>query len=224
MLADDCVSSLVLAHLCCVPAFGEDVADGALLALPTGCIRSPVACLGSGAIVEHGVGEQLARGPGSWRQPLDHTNVIRCMLVEALVDVDPGDAPITDLVIRKLSWTFDTSVPFQWQPANPLVGVFGNIFTFFAVPFEKYIMSALRDAKDHAVADETDAFVRQEGKHSCAHRKHMNTLINSVPGLRKPSARLRTSSTIFSRPVPLSFTSPASRTSKQRSPRCSSFS
>jgi hypothetical protein len=58
-------------------------------------------------------------------------------------------------------WTFDTSVPFQWQPANPLVGVFGNVFIFFAVPFEKYIMSALRDAKDRingpAVADETDA-------------------------------------------------------------------
>ena len=42
------------------------------------------------------------------------------MLVEVLVDVDPGDAPMTDLVIRKLLWTFDTSVPFQWQSANPL--------------------------------------------------------------------------------------------------------
>ena len=57
------------------------------------------------------------------------------------------------------------------------------------MPFEKYIMSALRDAKDRindpAVADETDAFVRQEGQHSWAHRKHMNTLIKQCPGLKE---------------------------------------
>jgi hypothetical protein len=55
---------------------------------------------------------------------------------------------VADLVVRKMPWTFDTSVPFHWQPANPLVGIFGNLFTFFAVPFEQYIVSALREAKD----------------------------------------------------------------------------
>jgi predicted metal-dependent hydrolase len=96
---------------------------------------------------------------------------------------------MTDLVVRKMPWTFDASVPFHWQPANPLVGIFGNLFTFFAVPFEQYIISALRDAKDQiidpAVAEEMDAFVRQEGTHSWAHRKHMNTLVKQYPGLKE---------------------------------------
>ncbi len=96
---------------------------------------------------------------------------------------------MSDLVIRKLPWTFDASVPFQWQPANPVAGIFGNVFTFFAVPFEQYIISALRDAKDlitdPAVAEEADAFARQEGQHSWAHRKHMNTLIKQYPGLKE---------------------------------------
>ena len=34
---------------------------------------------------------------------------------------EPGDVTVTDLVVRKIPWTFDTLVPFQWQPANPLV-------------------------------------------------------------------------------------------------------
>lgn len=111
------------------------------------------------------------------------------MLAGSAGSCRPWDAPVTDLVIRKIPWTFDTSVPFQWQPANPLVGVFGNVFTFFAVPFEQYIISALRNANegitDPAVAEETDAFVRQEGQHSWAHRKHMNTLTKQYPGLKE---------------------------------------
>lgn len=94
---------------------------------------------------------------------------------------------MTDLVVRKLPWTFDESVPFQWQPANPLVGIFGNLFTFFAIPFETYIVRAhllYRDSvTDPVVAEEADAFVRQEGQHSTAHRRHMNTLIAHYPGL-----------------------------------------
>lgn len=80
-------------------------------------------------------------------------------------------------------------MPFQWQPANPVIGMFGNVFTFFAVPFEQYIVSALREAKDRvtdsAVAEEMEAFVRQEGQHSWAHRKHMTALIKRYPGLRE---------------------------------------
>ncbi len=96
---------------------------------------------------------------------------------------------MTDLVVRKMPWVFDTSVPFQWQPANPSMGIVGNLFTFFAVPFEQYIITALRDAKDQitdpAVAAEMDAFVRQEGQHSWAHRKHMNNLTAQYPGLEE---------------------------------------
>ncbi|WP_019925312.1 metal-dependent hydrolase [Nocardia sp. BMG111209] len=96
---------------------------------------------------------------------------------------------MSDLVIRKIPWTFDTAVPFRWQPANPLMGIFGNVFTFFAVPFEQYIIGALRDAEhlitDPAVAAECRAFVRQEAQHSSAHRKHLNSLIKQYPGLEE---------------------------------------
>ena len=100
-----------------------------------------------------------------------------------------------------MPWTFDATVPFQWQPANPLIGIFGNVFTFFAVPFEQYIMGALREAKDRVtdsgVAEEMEAFTRQEGQHSSAHRKHMAALINQYPGLKDTQ---RAVSTLFDSP------------------------
>ena len=46
---------------------------------------------------------------------------------------------MTKLVVRKIPWEFDASVPFMWQPANPNFGLFCNAFTFIAVPFERYI-------------------------------------------------------------------------------------
>ena len=36
----------------------------------------------------------------------------------------------------------------HWQPANPKFGLFCNAFTFIAVPFERYIVSACRKAAD----------------------------------------------------------------------------
>ena len=55
---------------------------------------------------------------------------------------------MTDLVVRKIPFEFDATVPFLWQPANPSFSIFCNAFTFIAVPFEKYIIGALRKAKD----------------------------------------------------------------------------
>ena len=57
---------------------------------------------------------------------------------------------MTDLVVRKIAWDFDASVPFLWQPANPNFGLFCNFFTFFAVPFEKYIIGSLRQGPGQA--------------------------------------------------------------------------
>jgi predicted metal-dependent hydrolase len=97
---------------------------------------------------------------------------------------------MTDLVVRKIRWEFDDTVPFMWQPANPNFGIFCNVFTFIAVPFERYIIKALRQAQDRfdespEVAAEADAFLRQEGQHAAAHRKHMTALVARYPGLER---------------------------------------
>jgi predicted metal-dependent hydrolase len=95
---------------------------------------------------------------------------------------------MTDLLVRKIRWDFPSPVPFLWQPANPNFGIFCNVFTFIAVPFERYIIKALRQAQPKFdaspdIAAEADAFLRQEGQHASAHRKHMNALIEQYPGL-----------------------------------------
>lgn len=96
---------------------------------------------------------------------------------------------MTDLVVRKIRWEFDDDVPFLWQPNNPSFSMFCNVFTFIAVPFERYIIKALRPVQDTfadpAVAAEADAFLRQEGQHAAAHRKHMSALIARYPGLQR---------------------------------------
>ncbi|EHB45718.1 Uncharacterized conserved protein UCP07580 [Mycolicibacterium rhodesiae JS60] len=97
---------------------------------------------------------------------------------------------MTELIIRKIPWVFDESVPFLWQPANPNFSMFCNAFTFIAVPFEKYIIAALRTSQDRLdedpdVAAEAEAFLRQEAQHAAAHRKHMLALIAQYPKLER---------------------------------------
>ncbi|MCV7282646.1 metal-dependent hydrolase [Mycolicibacterium flavescens] len=95
---------------------------------------------------------------------------------------------MTDLVIRKIGWDFDATVPFMWQPQNPDFGLFCNAFTFIAVPFERYIVGAVRRAGDQftgEVAEEADAFLKQEAQHAAAHRKHMLALIARYPELEQ---------------------------------------
>ena len=97
---------------------------------------------------------------------------------------------MTNLVIRKIPWEFDASVPFMWQPDNPNFGLFCNAFTFIAVPFERYIVNVVRKAQDTLredpdVAAEAEAFLRQEAQHASAHRKHMLALVQRYPGLEQ---------------------------------------
>ena len=101
-----------------------------------------------------------------------------------------GGLAMTDLVVRKIGWEFDSNVPFLWQPANPEFSIFCNAFTFIAVPFEKYIIDAVRKAQsefdsDPVVAAEAEAFLRQEAQHAAAHRKHMLALVERYPALEK---------------------------------------
>ena len=48
---------------------------------------------------------------------------------------------MTRLIVRRPPFPIDASVPFQWQPANPSFGMFGNTFTFLAIAFERYIVA-----------------------------------------------------------------------------------
>ena len=94
---------------------------------------------------------------------------------------------MSQLTVRSPKFHIDETVPFQWQPANPSFGLFGNVFTFLAIAFERYIVSATRQAEPRftnaAVAEEADLFVRQEAQHARAHRAHAKAMIAQYPGL-----------------------------------------
>ncbi|QLL07653.1 metal-dependent hydrolase [Mycobacterium vicinigordonae] len=97
---------------------------------------------------------------------------------------------MTDLQVRKMRFKFaDYPVPFLWNKANPAFSSMANAVSFLAVPFEKMIVSMISEAMplidEPAVAAEADAFVRQEGQHSMAHRGHIRGLIKAHPGLKE---------------------------------------
>ncbi len=97
---------------------------------------------------------------------------------------------MTDLQVRKMRFAFaDYPVPFCWNEQNPAFSAMANAVSFLAIAFEKMIVSTMAEAKplltDPVVAEEADAFVRQEGQHSMAHRAHARGLIKAYPALRE---------------------------------------
>ncbi|MDV6295130.1 metal-dependent hydrolase [Rhodococcus aetherivorans] len=97
---------------------------------------------------------------------------------------------MTDLQIRKMNFAFeDYDVPFLWNDANPAFSSMANAVSFLAIGFEKMIVKMILQTKplitDPEVAAEADAFMRQEGQHSTAHRQHVKALIKRYPGLRE---------------------------------------
>lgn len=96
---------------------------------------------------------------------------------------------MTDLHVRKMNFAFDReAVPFLWNEENPAFSAMANAVSFLAIGFEKMIVKMVLQAKplitDAAVAEEADAFMRQEGQHSTAHRQHARALIDRYPGLQ----------------------------------------
>jgi predicted metal-dependent hydrolase len=96
---------------------------------------------------------------------------------------------MTDLQIRKMRFGFaDDDVPFLWNTHDPAFACAANALSFLALGFEKMITAAVHEAlpliTDPVVAEEAEAFARQEGQHSMAHRQHVKALIKSHPGLR----------------------------------------
>ncbi|MEE2031660.1 metal-dependent hydrolase [Rhodococcus chondri] len=97
---------------------------------------------------------------------------------------------MTDLQVRKMRFAFeDYDVPFLWNEENPAFSSMANAVSFLAVGFEKMIVQMIAQTKplitDPAVAEEADAFTRQEGQHSTAHRQHVRALIARYPGLQE---------------------------------------
>ncbi len=99
-----------------------------------------------------------------------------------------GVVDMTDVTFRKMRFDIDASVPFQWHPANPAAGVMANAISFIAVGFERYIVLATKEALKTSIADaelqaEAEVFLAQESQHSAAHRRHVNALAQTYPGL-----------------------------------------
>lgn len=97
---------------------------------------------------------------------------------------------MTDLIVRKMRFAFaDHHVPFLWNEDNPAFSSMANAVSFLAIAFEKMIGHMITEAMpliiDPAVAEEAQAFVRQEGQHSMAHRQHAKGLIKSYPALQE---------------------------------------
>ncbi|QCQ91486.1 metal-dependent hydrolase [Rhodococcus sp. SGAir0479] len=96
---------------------------------------------------------------------------------------------MTDLHVRKMRFAFaDYDVPFLWNERNPAFSSMANAVSFLAIGFEKMIVQLITELMpritDPAVAEEADAFMRQEGQHSTAHRQHVKGLIRRYPGLQ----------------------------------------
>jgi predicted metal-dependent hydrolase len=96
---------------------------------------------------------------------------------------------MTDLVVRRPKFDFTDDVPWNWNPQNPGFSFFMNATSIIAICFEQMIVAAVQEAKplisDPAVSAEATAFLRQEAQHSSTHRKHVNALTKSYPGLQQ---------------------------------------
>ncbi|MGK2869293.1 MAG: metal-dependent hydrolase [Mycobacterium sp.] len=97
---------------------------------------------------------------------------------------------MTNLQVRKMRFGFaDHDVPFLWNETYPAFSAMANAVSFLAIAFEKMIVTTMAEAKplltDPIIAEEADAFTRQEGQHSMAHRQHARGLIKAYPALKE---------------------------------------
>lgn len=97
---------------------------------------------------------------------------------------------MTDLQVRRVRFGFaDSDVPFLWNPADPAFSCAANALSFLALGFEKMITATVHEAlpliTDPQVRQEAEAFTRQEGQHSMAHRGHVKALIKGYPALKE---------------------------------------
>jgi predicted metal-dependent hydrolase len=96
---------------------------------------------------------------------------------------------MTSLQVRRIRFDLaGDDVPFNWQPQRPAFAMQCNLITFFAPGFEKFIVDATREAiplmRDPQVAEEANAYLRQEAQHAAAHTSHFRALVRRWPGLQ----------------------------------------
>lgn len=103
---------------------------------------------------------------------------------------------MTSLTVRRVRFDFAEPVPFVWNPENPAFSMTGNLLTFIAIGFERFIVAAVREAipliDDPDVVAEAEAFLRQEAQHSSAHQQHARALSKRYPGLKATLAQVIT--------------------------------
>lgn len=97
---------------------------------------------------------------------------------------------MTDLKVRRVRFDLaGNDIPFIWHPERPAFAMQCNVITFFAPGFEKFIVDATREAipliRDPGMADEANAYLRQEAQHSAAHMSHFRALVRRWPGLQE---------------------------------------
>jgi predicted metal-dependent hydrolase len=97
---------------------------------------------------------------------------------------------MSELKVRRVRFDLSSDdIPFNWNPDRPAFAMLGNVITFFAPGFEKFIVDATREAiplmRDPRHAEEANLFLRQEAQHSAAHLSHFRALARRWPGLQE---------------------------------------
>src|SRR3954469_25125630 len=96
---------------------------------------------------------------------------------------------MTELQIRRVDFGCREGAPFHGVPSLAKFGLMCNAISILAIAFEKFIVVSVRRAipliKDPAVAEEAEAFLRQEAQHAKNHRKHVAALVGRYPGLKQ---------------------------------------
>lgn len=90
---------------------------------------------------------------------------------------------------RRMDFSFDDDIPFQFNPQNIAASNSVNSLTFMAPAFETYFIKAFRDAmpllRSERVKKDAKIFIQQERQHSKYHIAHLNMLMRKFPELEQ---------------------------------------
>ena len=93
---------------------------------------------------------------------------------------------MTDLQIRRIPFSFDETVPFQWHPTNPEFGVQMNIIGVIAIAFEKYIVAAMSASRGNVTQASKALGVHRNTLHN---KLRTQTMLNGFAESIRPARR-----------------------------------